>query len=84
MEKLTRDCSRRSGCRAGRLPVMCGLLSLERNGFGWGGSLEAGYPIVLDSEWSIEPQAQVIYQTLIGGSGGDRAAIVRFSDGVSG
>ncbi|SKC01551.1 outer membrane autotransporter barrel domain-containing protein, partial [Bosea thiooxidans] len=53
---------------------------LNRDGFGFAASLEGGYPIALGNGWTIEPQAQLIYQTLVNGSGHDGAALVRFSD----
>ncbi|MDU0339157.1 autotransporter family protein [Bosea rubneri] len=56
------------------------LIKLDRDGFGFAASLEAGYPIVLGNGWTVEPQAQLIYQTLVNGSGHDGAALVRFSD----
>ncbi|UZF91271.1 autotransporter family protein [Bosea sp. NBC_00550] len=56
------------------------LIKLNREGFGFAASLEGGYPIALGNGWIIEPQAQVIYQTLVNGSGNDGAALVRFSE----
>ncbi|CAN7585150.1 autotransporter outer membrane beta-barrel domain-containing protein [Bosea sp. LjRoot237] len=56
------------------------LISLKREAFGFAGSLEGGYPIHLGNGWLIEPQAQLIYQTQVNGSGHDGAALVRFSD----
>ncbi|HEV7334830.1 MAG TPA: autotransporter outer membrane beta-barrel domain-containing protein [Bosea sp. (in: a-proteobacteria)] len=57
--------------------------SLSKDSFGFGASLEGGYPIALGGGWIIEPQAQLIYQTLSNGSASDGAALVRFSDGQS-
>ena len=37
-----------------------------------------GYPIALGGGWIIEPQAQLVYQTLSNGSASDGAALVRF------
>ncbi len=56
------------------------LPKLKRDGFGFAASLEGGYPIALGNGWIIEPQAQIIYQTLVNSSGHDGAALVRFSD----
>jgi outer membrane autotransporter protein len=56
------------------------LISLKREAFGIAASLEGGYPIHLGNGWLIEPQAQLIYQTQLNGSGHDGAALVRFSD----
>ncbi|MEN3931822.1 autotransporter outer membrane beta-barrel domain-containing protein, partial [Microvirga sp. W0021] len=35
---------------------------MKTNGFAFTASLEGGYPIALGQGWSIEPQAQLIYQ----------------------
>jgi outer membrane autotransporter protein len=35
---------------------------LDLNGHVWSGSLEAGYPFVLNAQWELEPQAQLIAQ----------------------
>lgn len=59
------------------------LPKLKRDGFGFAASLESGYPIALGNGWTLEPQAQIIYQTLANGSGHDGAALVRFSDSES-
>lgn len=56
------------------------LIKLKRDGFGFAASLEGGYPLQLGNGFILEPQAQVIYQTLVNGSGRDGAALVRFSD----
>lgn len=56
------------------------LPKLKRESFGLAASLEGGYPIVLGNGWTIEPQAQLVYQTLVNGSAQDRAALVRFSN----
>lgn len=56
------------------------LPKLQRESFGLAASLEGGYPIALGHGWTIEPQAQLVYQTLVNGSAHDRAALVRFSD----
>lgn len=56
------------------------LIKLDRSGFGLAASLEGGYPIALGNGWIIEPQAQLVYQTLLSGSGHDGAALVHFSD----
>jgi outer membrane autotransporter protein len=54
-----------------------GPFDLERHGFGWAGSLEGGYPFHKDTQ-ILEPQAQVIYQTISGGGSQDSAALVRY------
>jgi outer membrane autotransporter protein len=60
---------------ATRLPV------LETEGWGFAASLEAGVPFKgLLGGWSIEPQAQLIYQTIDLDDSGDIGARVRFDD----
>ena len=55
-----------------------GLL-LDRDSFGWGLSVEGGYPFPLqDSAQLLEPQLQVIYQRVPTDSGNDPAALIRF------
>lgn len=56
------------------------LPKLQRESFGVAASLEGGYPIALGNGWTVEPQAQLVYQTMVNGSAHDRAALVRFSD----
>ncbi len=58
-----------------------GLL-LDRDTFGWGVSLEGGYPFRQDSNDTrvFEPQAQVIYQRIDKDSNADPAAMIRFDD----
>jgi outer membrane autotransporter protein len=57
---------------SGRLPT------LTTNGWGFAGSLEAGYPIKLGGGFIIEPQAQIVYQNVSLGDGNDTAATVQF------
>ena len=56
------------------------LFKLRRKAVGYAASLEAGYPVALGGGWIIEPQAQLIYQTIPTRTGDDGAAIVRFSN----
>lgn len=56
------------------------LIKLKREAPGYAASLEGGYPIALGNGWIIEPQAQLMYQTIPTGSRSDGAALVRFSD----
>ena len=56
------------------------LIKLKRDGFGFAASIEGGYPVALGGGWIVEPQAQLIYQTLTQKSGHDGVALVRFSD----
>jgi outer membrane autotransporter protein len=55
------------------------LAPLETDGWGFAASLEAGYPVkgLLDG-WSIEPQAQLVFQSIDLGDSGDIGARVRF------
>jgi outer membrane autotransporter protein len=56
------------------------LRPLETSGAGVGSSLEAGYPIKLESGFFFEPQAQAIYQRVFLGDTRDAFADVRFRD----
>lgn len=56
---------------------------LERDSFGWGASLEGGYPFQIDEEDEdeiLEPQLQVIYQRIDRDHHRDPAALIRFSN----
>lgn len=57
-----------------------GLASLRTDGFGFAGSLEGGYPFKLGNGFFVEPQAQIVYQTISLGDARDIGALVRFSD----
>ena len=57
-----------------------GLRDGETNGFGFAASLEGGYPFDLGNDWLLEPQAQLVYQTLNIDDFNDGAADVRYSD----
>jgi len=59
---------------SGRLPT------LTTSGWGFASSLEAGYPIKLRAGWLVEPQAQIVFQTVSLGDSNDTAAIVQFRD----
>ncbi len=52
--------------------------ALTTNGWGFAGSLEAGYPIKLGRGFIIEPQAQIVYQNVSLSDGNDTAATVQF------
>ena len=52
----------------------------DADGFGVAASLETGYPIRLGSGFVLEPQAQLLYQTLDIGNTHDGAALIRFRD----
>ncbi|GGC92686.1 autotransporter outer membrane beta-barrel domain-containing protein [Chelatococcus reniformis] len=51
---------------------------LKTQGWGLLASLEGGYPIALGTAWTIEPQAQVIYQRLSFADGADRYGAVGY------
>lgn len=57
--------------------------SLSTHGFGTTLSLEGGYPFAFASGWSLEPQSQVIYQSLHLNSANDSSAHVQFRDADS-
>jgi fibronectin-binding autotransporter adhesin len=59
---------------SGRLP------DVDTNGFGFGTSLEGGYPFQLGGEVVLEPQAQLTYQTIDLDDTSDVGAQVRFDD----
>ena len=52
----------------------------DTEGFGVAASLETGYPIRLGSGFVLEPQAQLVYQTLDIDNARDFASTVRFRD----
>ena len=57
-----------------------GLGVLSTSGPGFAASLESGYPFRLGGGFTIEPQAQVVYQNINLSDGSDSAAQVRFND----
>lgn len=54
--------------------------TLKTDGWGFTASLEAGYPVALGQGWTIEPQAQAIYQRVSIGDGADSYGLVRYDD----
>ena len=56
------------------------MRQISPDGFGVGLSLETGYPLQLGGGWIVEPQAQLVYQSISLDSRYDGAAQVRFSD----
>jgi len=56
------------------------LSDMDTDAFGFGASLEGGYPIQLDNGFVLEPQAQLTYQTIDIDDGRDTAAQIRFND----
>ena len=57
-----------------------GLGQLSTSGAGFASSLEGGYPFRLGNGWQIEPQAQIVYQTVGLSDGADSAATVSFQN----
>lgn len=57
-------------------------LALDREGFGWGASIEAGFPLQ-HGDWLLEPQLQLIYQDIDDQQGADLAAQVHYRDVTS-
>lgn len=57
--------------------------SLSTHGFGATLSLEGGYPFTFANGWSLEPQSQVIYQSLHLDNATDSSAHVQFRDSDS-
>ena len=49
-------------------------------GFGFAASLEGGYPFDLGNQWQIEPQAQLVWQTINFDDFNDGAADIRYDD----
>ncbi|MET8524061.1 autotransporter outer membrane beta-barrel domain-containing protein, partial [Nocardioides sp. NPDC004968] len=54
-------------------------IGMSADGTGLTGSLEAGYPIQIGAGLSLEPQAQLIWQSVSFGTERDRFSAVRFS-----
>lgn len=55
--------------------------TLATDGWGMAASVEGGYPIALGGNWSIEPQAQLIYQHVsIGNTERDSFGLVKYDD----
>jgi outer membrane autotransporter protein len=50
------------------------------DGFGFAASIEGGYPIRLGDEWQIEPQAQILWQTVNMSDFNDGAADISYDD----
>jgi outer membrane autotransporter protein len=56
------------------------LAEVRTDGFSLAASLEGGYPLEIDDDWRLEPQAQLIYQTLSLDDMSDVASTIRFRD----
>lgn len=53
---------------------------LKPNGWGFTASLEGGYPVALGAGWTIEPQAQLIYQHTSLDGGADSFGWTKYDD----
>ena len=60
--------------------ALFGFPDQDVSGFGFAASLEGGYPFYFGDGWQLEPQAQLIYQTVNMDSFNDGAAEVRFDN----
>lgn len=54
--------------------------TLKTDGWGWEVSAETGYPIKLGGDWTLEPQAQLIYQRVSLDTARDSFAMVNYED----
>lgn len=54
---------------------------LKSNGWGFVGSLEAGYPIALNEGWSVTPLVQLVYEHLSLDGGKDHYGTIAYRDG---
>ena len=57
-----------------------GLPTFKTQGQGFSASMEGGHPFRLAGGWFVEPQAQLVYQTIDINDAHDFAALVRISD----
>ncbi|MDR3502664.1 MAG: autotransporter outer membrane beta-barrel domain-containing protein [Legionella sp.] len=62
------------------------LSALKTDGWGFAASVEGGYPIIFNKQWTIEPQAQAIVQTINLHNTKDIGAFIHFreTDAVTG
>lgn len=54
--------------------------NLDTNGWGIAASLEAGYPFILAEGWTLEPQAQIVYQHVRLDDGADNFGQISFGN----
>ena len=54
--------------------------TLDTSGWGIAASLEGGYPFALGSGWTLEPQAQLVYQHVTLDDGADRFGQISYDD----
>jgi len=55
--------------------------AIDVDGNGWTASLEAGYPLALSSRWTLEPQAQILWQQVKFDDRGDAFSTIDFAKG---
>jgi outer membrane autotransporter protein len=58
-------------------------LGVDINGRGWAASIETGYPVALSSRWTLEPQAQIVWQRLSFDDSSDIFSPIDFARGKS-
>jgi len=56
---------------------------IDVDGKGWAASLEAGYPIALSNRWTLEPQAQIVWQRIKLDDRADAFSTIDFAAGDS-
>lgn len=56
---------------------------IDVDGKGWAASLEAGYPIALSNRWTLEPQAQIVWQRIRLDDRADAFSMIDFAAGDS-
>ncbi|MDR3503653.1 MAG: autotransporter outer membrane beta-barrel domain-containing protein [Legionella sp.] len=57
--------------------------ALETSGWGLAASIESGYPFTFKQQWIVEPQGQLVYQSINLDNGQDIGAIIRFKNNDS-
>src|SRR3546814_19021240 len=55
--------------------------AIDVDGKGWTASLEAGYPLALSANWTLEPQAQLLWQHVKLDDRADRFSTIEFATG---
>ncbi len=57
--------------------------AIDVHGTGWATSLEAGYPVALSTRWTLEPQAQIVWQRIKLDDRADAFSTIDFAAGDS-
>src|SRR3546814_16669169 len=55
--------------------------AIDVDGKGWTASLEAGYPLALSANWTLEPQAQLLWQQVKLDDRADSFSTIDFATG---